>query len=331
MKPNYFIKTAALLGLAVVVLSSGCNKKPGSWKNGQIDAGKKKDLHAMHDGVMDDIRKDDQKHLENIMSAEVLNNPGTMRTVDNISNDLKSGKSELLDEYYIVNKYRDRDTIINKDHGINNYTIDYPGVAQEMYINISVITSPSEKRLVMAAYSKYNYGWKLSRLSVNTFALNGMTAPELYQLAKDQYQKKYLVDAVNTMGLAYACLTPVEIWQYPQHEEIMKFYQQIVGEAERKFGKGLVFSDIPTNPFVFRIANKQFTDGVYYPAVFYHSKVSLKDTTALKKENMQMRKSIGKLITGIDVGKKYLIYVAYNRPPSAKESVETYEFDQELK
>ena len=55
-------------------------------------------------------------------------------TVGHISNHLTDDKYILLDEYYVVNQYKDQDTIRATSKNKNLYILEYPGVEREMYI-----------------------------------------------------------------------------------------------------------------------------------------------------------------------------------------------------
>jgi hypothetical protein len=60
--------------------------------------------------------------------------------------------------------------------------------------------------------------------------------------------------------------------------------------------------------------------------VAYLSKINLKDTVALKNENEELKKVIVNIFPGIEKGKKYVFFQAYNEIPNGKTPVNHYGF-----
>jgi hypothetical protein len=71
-------------------------------------------------------------------------------------------------------------------------------------------------------------------------------------------------------------------------------------------------------------------EGVF-PMVYYKSTIKLQDTAALRKENENIKKVIGKAIPGIDQDKKYVFYDAHNEWPRFDRSVDRYDMPDKLK
>src|SRR5258708_36894050 len=90
------------------------------------------------------------------------------------------------------------------------------------------------KYMIAAIYCKYDCGWKLSQLELDPYTLNGKTAPELFEMAKKMYDKKYLLDAVNTMQQAKIYLSQYEACKYPRKAGMNSFYSKIISEINMK-------------------------------------------------------------------------------------------------
>jgi hypothetical protein len=311
------------------MLQSCDSDKAGSWKNDQINASKREDFHQLNDEAFTDLKADNPKHLQHLLSKELIDNHSTNHTVELISNSLKVNSYSLLDEYYVINKWRADDTIETISKGMNSYSLYYPGTAKEMCIAFFVPKFGEDKYLITTIYAKYDYGWKLSKLDLSPYTVNGKTAPELFKLAKEQYDKKYLVDAVNTMAAADKCLRPAEIWQYPVEEDLRTFYGKIINEANKQYQFPFTLKDVPTHPQIFRIFNQSNPEGTF-PMIYYLSGINLKDTLALKRENALIKKVIGKAIPGIDKDKKYLLYAAFNTKPAYNKEADRYYITQKL-
>lgn len=72
-------------------------------------------------------------------------------------------------------------------------------------------------------------------------------------------------------------------------------------------------------------------DEGYFPMIKYISKIDLKDTVALKKENFQIQKAVGQIFSGLDMNKKFIFYKAVNELPKGQNPVPSFGFIQEIK
>jgi hypothetical protein len=329
MKPKstYLFNLTCLLLLAAVLQS--CTEHAGIWKNDQIKTGKRDDFHALTNEVFTSLKANDLNHAKLLMSKELIENTYTERLVEIVGNHLNDAKYSLLDEYYVVNKYIDTDTIKATGRGINNYELYYAGTTREMYFAFFVPKTGDNKSIVTIIFAKYDYGWKLSDFDVAPYTINGKTAPELFKLAKEQYDKKYLINAVNNMALATACLNPITIWRYPDESDISKFYAQVINEANAKYKFPFVLNAVSTRPMILRVYN-QATDNGSFPMVYYLSHISLKDTNAIKKENTEIKKVLSEVMPGIDKDNKYVFYDAFNERPTGKKTVDHFDMTDKL-
>lgn len=325
----FLIKLFSLLSLFAVITSCK-TPQPGTWKNDKIEAGKKSDFHELNNQLMEGLKANSPRQLEAVMSKEFINDNGRLRLIELCSNRLKEGDYTVLDEYYIVNKEQGEQTIETKNQGINNHNLKYSAATREMYIAFFIPRSIPNKYMISAIYCKYNYGWKLNYLELNPYTLNGKTAPELFDMAKKMYAQKYLLDAVNTMELAKVCSRPYERWEYPEEAGMSDLYSKAIAEINMKYVYPFTLNQVPTRPKIFSISTQTTPEGVF-PLVYYKSAIKLTDTAALRKENDNIKKVIGKLIPGIDKDKKYVFYNAYNEWPRSDRSVDRYDIVDKLK
>ena len=324
MKPinTYLIKLTGLLLLVIVL--QGCMEQPGTWKNDQIKAGKRDDFHELNGQVFKAIKVNDLVAAKLFMSKEMIDNTYTRRSVELVSNGLNDNKYSLLDEYYVVNKWLDNDTINAKSSGINSYDLYYPGTTREMYIAFYVSANSINRFIISTVYAKYNYGWKLSDLDIAPYTINGKTAPELYKLAKEEYNKKYLIAAVNNAALALTCVKPISIWQYPDEGEISDFNSKIINEANQKYKFPFTLNQLPAKPMILKVYNQKSDNG-YFPMIYYMTHININDTTAVKLENTQVKKILYKEMPGIEKDTKYVFYEAFNKFPNSSESVDRFD------
>ncbi len=323
-------KLIATLFIATVFLQ-GCWKPAGSWKNDQISASKRSDFHDLDDQLLKYLKADDYISLKTIESREIIENGSGEKEVDEISNLFRKSDYKLADEYYVVNKYKDFDTVLNHSKSINNYNVLYRGGPREMYIAFFVPKTKTDNEwLIGAMFYKLNYGWKLSVLDFGMYKIDGKTAPELCETAGDEYNKHYLVNAANYIQLAHSIERPVAMYAYAMEDSINNAYWRIAAEATAKTKFPIVLNDVATHPHIFKIFEGEFNDG-YYPKIYYQTSINVSDTNAIRKENNEIMQALPKVIPGIDKDSPWLLFTAFNKLPNVQESVPRYEMDNRLK
>jgi hypothetical protein len=276
------------------------------------------------------LKANDRLQMDPLFSRDMLQSTGRLRLIELCSNHLKDGAYALMDEYYVVHKDSGAKTIQSLDEGIKNYSVGYQADTREMYFAFFVPKDIPNKYLISVIYNKYDYGWKINHLEVSQFTFNGKTAPELLDLAKDMYAKKYYLDALSNSQLAQLCAVPCEGWNYPDKDEIHNFEVRTIDDINKKYVFPFSVTQIPTRPLIFSVTTQQTSEGSY-PVVYYRSTVKLKDVKGLQKENDNLKKVIGKIIPGIDLNKKYVYYDAFNEFPKYDRSVDRYEMIDKLK
>jgi hypothetical protein len=268
--------------------------------------------------------------MESLLSKELLDNPRTLRIEEIVGNSLKTNDYELFDEYYTVNKSEYLDTILNKNLGPNSYFLRYGGVTMEMYFAMFVPKSGENKAMITIAYAKYDYGWKIFKLTLDTYTINGKTGPELNQQAIKELSKNYLVKAKNTLDLAVTGINPNPFWHYFNETEIFKADDSVTALVKQKIKYPIVLNTINTKPQIFGVFTKTSTKGSF-PLVYYLSKIKVSDTKGIEQEHQNIKKVIGQIIPGIDKDGPYLYYNVFNQLPTAKKTVERYEIEDKLK
>lgn len=327
IKSNLFKYFSFLL---IISILSACEQEqaPGTYKNAAIPVSKKEKFHELNDQFLKSIKANNLDDAKNMMSKELLDDNSINRTMDLISIQSKAGNYKVLDEYYLVAKTDEPGSlVINADaKGDDAYTVQYnQSSTKENYIAFLII--PKEKAnqwLITAIYGKYNYGWKLNKIDIGLYAINGKSAPELYKLAKAQFAKGYWVDAAQNMIAAQRCFHPNGQWQYAKENAMNQFFYDTQSKAGTKYHFPFTISEVASKPKVFRITTEDTDDGTF-PMIDYVSAININDTTALKKENTAIKKVIGKYFAGVDKDKKYVLYTAFDDIPGRKKNVQKFE------
>ncbi|MBE9584707.1 hypothetical protein IM792_09645 [Mucilaginibacter sp. JRF] len=333
MKP-LLLKPSTLVTVLIVLtaFAQGCKtKEPGFWKNDQIPADYTHEFRELNQQLIAAMKADDKQTLENMLSKELLDNPGTKREIELVANRFKADSTyAIMNEFFVVNKYNDRDTLVANSDGINAYRLIYPAYAEEMYVALFTPKNGPNKEVITIVYANYQYGWRLSTVDVAPYIINNKTAPQLYEHAKNSYSKGQTVEALNTLALAVNCLHPSRFWEYKYEKQLTEIYYQVGNDANKQYPFPYTIKAVVTQPKIFGMFTKTTSEGSF-PQICYQSQIDLKDTIALKAENLAIRKALPTIMPGVDQYKDYVYYSAYNERPSVKSRVKFFEMVHKLK
>ena len=268
--------------------------------------------------------------MGDILSKEMIDDHNKYRLIEQVSNRLKEGEYSIFDEFYVFKTKEGKDSLSTTNHGINNYKYVYDAAVPQMYIVFFVPKSIPNQYMITAEYSKFDYGWKLNKLDLGPYAVNGKSGAELFKLAQEKYANKCLAVAFTISQLAVECAKPADGWEYPTAKELSDFADKTSEETNKKYEFPYTVTSVGTQPWIFRIYNKTMPDGVF-PDIYYISHIKLSDTNAIKKENTSLQKVIGKVFPGIDKDNKYIIYSAFKNMPDGSGSFDHFDMTEKLK
>ncbi len=321
------IQRTLLILLTVFTIQSCKLGTSGTWKNDNIDKDTKEQIKALNDKLFKAITTNNVNDVKSLMSDKLIEKgvSDLDKLINQISNSFKADSYRILDEYNVHNSTTGiGNTLPSGISGDYDYVIHYQALNKEMYVSLLLPNGLDNDMLIMAIYGKYDNDWKINILQFGQYSLFSKLAPDYYKLAKVSYDKSYLIDAVNYIGLAKLCLRPAnDFLQYQKEKEINEFYDKIMKEVNSKYQFPLTLDNIASKPKVFRIFPEMINEG-FFPMVYYLTDINLKDTTALKLENEKIKKEVGQLFTGIDQDKKFVFYWAFNEVPDGKKLVEHY-------
>jgi hypothetical protein len=308
----------------------GCESKQplGIYRNDKIGSDTREKIHSLNDLLVSASKEGKLTDVENIMAKDMLTNPEYKHTVEMIGNESKSGKYTLLDEYYINNAKEGHNNDLAPES--KDYKLGFHSETAESYLSLILLENNGDKWLLLAGYGKYDYGWRLNTLNIGHYAINGKTAAQLLTFAKQQQQKGYLVNALNNMEWAVKCMRPVEAWQYTNEDEISNYYGKVARLAAKAYQTPIIIP-IATKPHIFRIMTQTSKEGGYVPTIKYLSTINIHDIPALQKEFEGVKKSIGKVLPGIDHDNKCIIFSVYNEQPDGNKNPISYDMMYDLK
>jgi hypothetical protein len=333
LKSN-FSNTWYFLILFLALQSCSKPDEIGEWKNDAIKPERRAEFHQLNDQLFDALKANDMEKASAQMSQELLEDEGAVkRTMELVSNRSKTGGYTLLDEYYYnADKEPGSMVISSAAEGVDAYSFKYSqSTTKANYVALlKVPKNGLNQGLITVIYGKYNYGWKVNKLSFGEYSFNGKNAPQLYKLAKEKRAKGYLLDAVNDMAAAQQCFHPNQQWEYASENQMNSFYYNMVMLVNSKYKFPYVIKEVSTQPKIIRIGNQNLPDGTF-PLISYISNIPLRDTLGLRKENNNVKKVIGKVLPGIDKDKKHIMYAIFNGLPGGKISNLEYDLTDNLR
>jgi hypothetical protein len=307
------LKLAAFAILLLVFQS--CTLVPGVRKNDEIKSGKRDEFHELNASVLKNLKAGDNTGLKNLLSGDEARKD-THKLVDSISTQLKSNNYKLLDEYYVINKYADSDTIVASGPQVNRYGLKYPYVTFEEYFAYYLPKQGENKYMLGLIYGKYKDGWKIINLSLAPYTIGGKTGPELYQQARDDYDKTNYPGASIAAAKAVQCIKPAPYWEYPDKDDAYRFGHK-VSDYSRYFPLPFVLFMISSGPMILSIGDKETADGAF-PMITYMTHYDIKNTAAVKQENIEVNKQIARILPGLAKHYDHICYSAYNEKPTGK-------------
>lgn len=322
------VKLFSFLCLILILHSCGPHRR-GIWMDDKIEPGVRKDKHALNTTVLANLKANEFKALQFMMSKEMVDDPEMIRRVEHLSNDMKADSFSLLHEFFVVSKPGTDINLKGKDQSNNVFDIHFVSNTREMYLAFFVPKGQPNQQMLSAVYSKFDYGWKLYNLDISPYTIGGKTAAELYKLAVERYNKGYLVDAYNLMSQSSQCAEPCVGWEYSKSVYMNEFHGKVLEECNAKYKFPYTIAKVSTHPEIFWMGIQKNKEG-QFPLIYYRSSINLKDTAAVKKENDQIRKEIGNVMPGINMDKKYVFYSAFNKRPAPKQTVDHFDMTDKL-
>jgi len=311
-RPNQF---KLFVPLILLLIFQACTLVPGVRKNDEIKSGKRDEFHGLNAGVLKHLGAGDASGLKALLSQDEAKQNITM-LVDSISKQLSANDYQLLDEYYVINKYADSDTIIATGPDVNRYGLKYPYVTFEEYFAYFLPKKSDNKFMLGLIYGKYKDGWKVINLSLAPYTIAGKTGPEMYLQAREDYDKTNFPGAAQEAAKAMLCIKPAPYWQYPDLEDAKEFNTKAQGYF-KYYQFPFVLFMVRTGPMLLSIDDNETPDGVF-PMVKYMTHFDIKNTAAVKQENQEVNKQVCRMLPGLSKHYDHIYYSAYNQMPAGK-------------
>jgi hypothetical protein len=126
------------------------------------------------------------------------------------------------------------------------------------------------------------------------------------------------------MYLAKACLKPGNnFFKYKKETDVVTLYDSLASRERVMYKLPIVLENISGKPSIIDVIPQMMSNGCF-PLVAYHTKINLRDTLAIERENVEVKKEVNKIFNGIGENKKYVLYQAFNELPNDQHQVKRY-------
>ncbi len=299
----------------LLLIIQSCTLVPGVRKNDEIKSGKREEFHDLNASALKHLKAGDAEGLKGMLSKDEAKK-NISKLVDSISKQLKDNPYQLLDEYYVINKYADSDTILATGPLVNRYGLRYPYTTFEEYFAYFLPKKSDNKYMLGLVYGKYKDGWKMINLSLARYTIDGKTGPEIYQQARDDYDKTNYPGAAQEAAKAMLCIKPAPYWLYPDQDDAELFNKKVQAYSKYYTFPFVLFM-VQSGPMLLSIGDKETPDGVF-PMVTYMTHYDIKNASAVKAENKEVNLQVSRMLPGLAKHYDHICYSAYNEKPTGK-------------
>lgn len=316
--------------LLIGTLLSGCTAHVDSANfNDHITADTRTEIAELNKRVVAAIRADNPAELKTLFAPEALSGSGTGLDgfVAATHDALTDSKLTILDEYLTHNTATGMTGTVTKGTtGEYAYKLNYPVTTNETHLSLLLNDRKADQLLLTCVYGKYGKAWKLTVLKAGIYSYFGKTAVDFLRQAEANQKAGRLLDMATDIAMVRNTAAPAEgVFHYHTEDAMGAFVTKASAELSARFPLPQKIAAVTTGPQVFNIAPIAMAEGIY-PTVKYLTRINLADTVALKGEYEQLKAVVGTVFPGLDKGKKYVFFKAYNQIPDGKSAVKNYGF-----
>ncbi|MDP4239878.1 MAG: hypothetical protein Q8904_10470 [Bacteroidota bacterium] len=297
-------------------------------KDNQIDPQIKAQLHTLNNQVVEGLINNKPENVLAVCSDKLLEKKRDIKILmQALNGNLKDNSFKILNEYYQKNAAKKNlAEVTSGTTGKHDYTIRYESLYKEMYVMVGYFKDSMNQKSFTFIYGKQGNVWKLNILQAGIYKIMNKDAYDWYAIAKSDYERGYLIDALCNIGLAAQLLKPANhLWQYQKEKEIEALEQKITKETYKKYPFPLTVTDVKTKPVIFRVYSQAIPEG-YFPVILYTTTIDLQDVPALARECDEIHENIGKIFKGINTNNKLILYRPLKTIPTGTETGKQFGF-----
>ena len=297
-------------------------------KDGRIDPQIKKQIHLLNKQIVDGLVENKPENVLMVCSDNLLKKKSDIKVLMQLlTGNLKKHNFKILNEYYQKNASKKNMASVSSTQTDNHeYQIRYESLNKEMYVVVSYFEDSINQKCFTFIYGKYGNVWKLNNMQAGILKIMNKDAFDWYKLAKSDYDKGYLIDAICKIGISTQLLKPAnQLWKYKKENEILTFEEKVTKQTYSTYHFPITVDSVKTKPVIFRVYAQNIPEG-YFPSILYTTSVDMKDIPKLAMECDELHKYIGKLFKGITSNNKMILYRPMKSIPTGTETAKQYGF-----
>jgi hypothetical protein len=303
--------------LFLITALLGCNGA-AFWKDENIASETKQEINKLNDQIIDGFIQGKQNLVLEVCSEKLKDKSkdDLLGLIMQVGNTLDKSHFKIKNQFQIKNTSEGALTqAMSGLSGDKDYIIKYQIESKESFITVGYFESDHSSLAFTTVYEKNGSKWELDILNIGQLTIDNKDAYDWYRIAKNNYDKGYLVDAANDIAILSQILQPAgKYWQYQKEQEMKSFIDRVMAEINNRYKFPLVLDHVSSKPEIFRIAPQPIDEGIF-PFVLYTTKIDIGDTASLAKECDNVHERIGNTFPGLDKNNKYIFYRAYNKVP----------------
>jgi len=313
--------------LLLVIIMSACTLGETK-KDSRIDPQIKKQIHLLNSQIVLGLVENKPNYVLTLCSENLLKKKSDIKVLMQLlTGNLKKHNFKILNEYYQKNASKKNMASVSSTQTDNHeYQIRYESLNKEMYVVVSYFEDSINQKCFTFIYGKYGNIWKLNNMQAGILKIMNKDAFDWYKLAKSDYDKGYLIDAICKIGISTQLLKPAnQLWKYKKENEILTFEEKVTKQTYSTYHFPITVDSVKTKPVIFRVYAQNIPEG-YFPSILYTTTIDMKDIPKLSMECNELHKYIGKLFKGITSNNKMILYRPMKSIPTGTETVKQYGF-----
>src|ERR1035437_5360590 len=268
------MKIHLLYGSLLAILLAACTFSETK-KDNQIDPLIKNQIHILNNKIIDGLVENKPEKVLAICSDKLLEKKGEINLLtEALKGTLKKDHFRILNEFYQKNaSHKNVGMVKSGNTGQHDFQIRYEALNKEMYVVVAYVEDIRDQKCFTFIYGKNGNVWKLNSMQAGILKIMNRDAIDWYRLAKSEYEKGYLIDALCHMGISSQILKPASHqWQYKKEKEIETFNLKVTKQTYSKYSFPLTVDSVETKPVIFRVYSQLIPEG-YFPLILYTTTV----------------------------------------------------------
>ena len=317
----------------VLLLSQGCLKGQVIQKNAQIDPKVKATVTELNKQAYKAMSENNFGALSAMFTDTLKMSTGEdfeKQFLPNMARIMKGRTYKVFDEFYVRGTKPGDSSVFGSGKGDNAYTTKIFVKSAETYMTMMIAGDSVNEIMLTLTWCNLKGKWQIYGITGEDYSLKKKTAIDLYNYALALDKKGYMMDATSIMGMSSHCAYPGgRVFSYTKFKEMAKYADTLTAHTKAKYPFPYTLDDVPTKPAVVNI-HYQLDSADFIPMIVYQSVINVADTSATKKENLDIQQRIGKIFPGMDKVNKKLFYRVYNALPNGQNDPPYFGYVQKL-